>query len=482
MQSGFSTGTPGSQLFAGLVLIDEDFEPQPYLAKRWEVSDDGLAYRFHLVEDATFHDGEAITAEDIAYSLNVVKNNHPFGPAMFGNVASVDTPDAHTAVIRLSKPTPGLMLSLQPLLMPVLPKHVYDDGQNIATHPRNMQDLVGSGPFKLVENDPSRHIVVERNDDFFIDGKPYLDKIVFRLVKDPLTRSLLLKKGELDLAGLSGLRPREVERLEENEDIEVTTKGYGAIGFIHYLEMNLREPPFDDVRVRRAISYAIDVEFIADVLFQGRAEVGTGPLHTGNPFYSDDVRTYPADLEKARTLLDEAGYPANEDGVRFSMTVDVPTWAKQTHDPIAEYLRPQLAKVGIEVSLREAPDFGTWSSRISNFDYEATLNGSFNYPDPTIGVHRHFLCSNIRNVIWSNTQGYCDEQVDEILKAAAVEMDEEKRRQLYTRLQQKVTEDAVFVYMPQEYTTTVYRDRVENPPLSAFGPMAPWHDIYLSGS
>lgn len=480
VQSGFATGTPGSQLFAGLLLIDRNFEPQPYLAESWKISDDGLKYTFHLVEDATFHDGEPITAEDIAYSLDVVKNNHPFGPAMFGNVEAVGTPDDHTAVIQLEKPTPGLMLSLQPLLMPVLPKHVYDDGQDISTHPRNMQNVVGSGPFELVENDPSRRIVMERNGDFFLDGKPYLDKIVFRLVKDPLTRSLLLKKGQLDLAGFSGLRPREVARLEENESINVTTEGYDAIGFIHYLEMNLREPPFDDTRVRRAIAHAIDVEFIADVLFQGRAEVGTGPLHTGNPFYTDDVRTYPVDLEKARALLDEAGYPPGEDGTRFTVTVDVPTWAQQTHNPIAEYLRPQLEKVGIQVELRRAPDFSTWSTRVSSFDYEATINGSFNYPDPTIGVHRHFLCSNIRNVIWSNTQGYCNEEVDEILKAAAVEMDREKRQELYTRLQQKITEDAVFVYLPQEYTTTVFRERVENPPLSAFGPMAPWHRIHLS--
>ena len=398
---------------------------------------------------------------------------------MFGNVDRVDTPDSLTAIIQLNKPVPGLLLSLQPLLMPILPKHVFDDGQDVKKHPRNMDNVVGSGPFKVVESDPSQQLVLARNESFFIKDRPLLDGITYQVVKDPLTRLLMLEKGELDYAGFSGMRPKDVERLEKNPGLTVTTDGYEAIGYIHYLELNLRDKPFSDYNVRKALAHAIDSRFIARVLFGGRAEVGTGPLHTGNPFYSADVPAYPADMKKAAALLDEAGYPL-KNGERFGFTLEVGSWAPQTHDPIAEYLRAQLAKLGIKVELRRAPDFGTWVSRVSSFDYQATINGSFNYPDPVIGVHRHFSCANIRNVIWANTQGYCNKDVDAMLEQAAVETDMAKRQALYADLQKAVVGDLVFIYLPQEYTTTAYGAKVHDLPNSAFGPLAPMIDTNLS--
>ncbi|MFD2857814.1 hypothetical protein ACFSZS_28020 [Seohaeicola zhoushanensis] len=116
---------------------------------------------------------------------------------------------------------------------------------------------------------------------------------------------------------------------------------------------------------------------------------------------------------------------------------------------------------------------------MSSWDYEATMNGSFNYPDPTIGVHRHFDCDNIKNVIWSNTQGYCNPEVDTLLGAAAVETDMAKRKALYADIQRKVQEDLVFIYMPQDYSATVYSDGVANLPDSPFGALSPFYDVYL---
>lgn len=479
VQSGAATGVPGSQIFAGLVTINSDYSAKPYLAKSWEVSDDHLSYTFHLVDGARFHDGKPITSADVAFSLDVVKNNHPFGKAMFGNVTAVETPDPLTAVIRLSKPTPGLLLSLQPLLMPILPKHIYDDGQNIKTHPRNMENVVGSGPFKVEENVPGQRLVLVRNDDFFIKGRPYLDKIVFPVIKDNLSRILMMEKGDIDYMGFSGIRSSDVGRLEKAKNLTVTQEGYGAVGYIHYFEMNLRNKPFSDHKVREALAHAIDAGFIAKVLFAGQTKVGTGPLHTGNPFYSADVPHYKPDMKLAAKMLDEAGYPLNDKGERFSFTLDVPNWGTQAHVPEAEYIQATLRKLGIKVELRRAPDFGTWVKRISSFDYDATMNGSFNYPDPVIGVHRHFDCDNIRNVIWANTEGYCSKEMDQLLDAAAVETDLAKRKELYAKVQKKAMEDLVFIYMPQDFTATVYNNRVGNPPAGAFGPLAPWDEVYL---
>jgi len=146
---------------------------------------------------------------------------------------------------------------------------------------------------------------------------------------------------------------------------------------------------------------------------------------------------------------------------------------------MAEYTQAQLAKLNIEVTLRQAPDFGTWVQRIAAWDYSATVNGSFNYPDPTIGVHRHFDCDNIKNVIWSNTQGYCDPEVNALLDKALVETDFETRKAIYVDLQRKIQEDLVFIYMPQDFSTTVYSTDVAGLPDSPFGALFPLFDVYL---
>jgi len=479
VQSGAATGGPGSQLFAGLVLVGKNYEIQPYLAKSWEVSEDQLTVTFHLVEGARFHDGRPITGEDVKFSFETVTANHPFGAAMFSNIQEITVPEPNKVQLKLSKPVPGLLLSLQPLLMPIIPKHILDDGQEMKTHPRNMENVVGSGPFKLESNNPAERLTLVRNEDFFLTDRPYLDRLVYQQVRDPLTRVLMMEKGEIDYAAFSGIRPNDAERLEKVEGLTITTEGYEAIGYIHYLELNLRRDQFAKLEVRQALSHAIDTDFVARILFGGRTTSGTGPLHTGNPYYTADVTTYAPNMDKAVELLDAAGYPVGSDGKRFGFVLDIPSWATQAHMPMAEYIRAQLAKLNIEVELRRAPDFGTWVKRISSWEYDATMNGSFNYPDPTIGVHRHFKCDNIRNVIWSNTQGYCDPGVDALLDKAAIETDQAVRAQLYVDLQKKISKDIVKIYMPQDFSATVFNERVMNLPNTPFGALAPLHEVYL---
>ena len=149
VQSGTATGIPGTQLFAAPLRYDEGWNPQPYLAESWSVSDDGLAVTLNLVKGATFHDGQPITSEDVAFSVETVKANHPF-KSMFAPVEEVQTPDAHTAILKLSEPHPALMLAMSSQLLSIIPKHIYGDGQDPKSHPRNSENVVGSGPFKLV--------------------------------------------------------------------------------------------------------------------------------------------------------------------------------------------------------------------------------------------------------------------------------------------------------------------------------------------
>ena len=186
VQSGTATGAPGAQLFAAPLRYDEDWNPQPYLAESWEVAEDGLSVTLNLVKNALFHDGEPITSADVAFSVKTIQENHPF-KTMFAPVTEVQTPDDHTAILKLSKPHPALMLAMSSQLMPIIPEHVYGDGQDPKAHPQNSDNVVGSGPFKLVEFKRDEHIILERFDDFFIEDRPYLDKIVMRIIKDPVS-------------------------------------------------------------------------------------------------------------------------------------------------------------------------------------------------------------------------------------------------------------------------------------------------------
>ena len=459
IQSGAAVMIAASQMFVSLVEFDKNWKPVPYLAQSWEISDDGLNYTFHLVEGTTFHDGKPVTSRDVAFSIDVVKNNHPFGRSMFGPVSAVETPDDYTVVIKLSRPQPALMLSLSPVLCPILPKHVYGDGQDIRKHPANTAPI-GSGPFKMVEFKPGESFTLERFDKYLRPGRPYLDRYIGVKIQDPTAVEAAFKNQTVHMGGFNGgLRLTNIVKLKKVKHIDVITTGYEAIGAFAYLELNLRKKPFDDPRVRKAIAHAIDMKFILEKLQRGLAKRATGPiLPESNPYYSSAVTMYDYDLEKAKKLLDEAGYPM-KDGKRFTATLD---WLPGVYDDnqvIAEYLKPQLKKVGIDIVLRRPSGFGPWIKMVASWQFEMTLDVVFSYPDPIIGVHRLFHSNNIKHIPWSNTGGYTNPEVDKLLDQAAVENDKEKRKALYSEFQKLISEDLPIVFLHQPaYHTVMHKD------------------------
>jgi len=478
IQSGVATMVPGAQIFAGLIRLDDKFQPVPYLAKSWEASSDGLTWTFRLVNNATFHDGKPITSEDVAFSLETVKKNHPFGVAMFGAVDRVETPDPHTAVFKLNKPTPALLPSLSPVLMSIIPKHVYSSPEPIRTHPANSKPI-GSGPFKFADYKPGEYLILDRYEKFFIPERPYLDRLIFNIMKDPTSVIIALERQKAHYSGYAGISLRDIDRLEKLDHIKVTRKGYEAIGPLSWLAFNVRNKPLDDVRVRQAISYSIDRKFINQKLHIGRSVPATGPLHHGSPFYFGDVEKYDLNLDKANKLLDQAGYPKMDKGIRFSLMMDYEPTNPEIHKNIAEYFREALQPVGIDVKLRTSPDFPTWTRRISNWDFELTIDTVFNYPDPVIGIHRTYICSNIKKgVMWSNTQGYCNPKVDEVLEKASIEKDIAKRKALYAEFQKIVTQELPVAWTFEVPFHTLYHRDLENPPLTVWGAMAPFDEVY----
>ncbi|MCP4070386.1 MAG: ABC transporter substrate-binding protein [Hyphomicrobiales bacterium] len=474
VQSGIVTGYPGAQLFASPLRYDEDWTPKPYLAKSWSVSDDGLKVTLNLVENATFHDGHPITSSDVKFSVKVIQENHPF-KSMFAPVKSVDTPDDHTAILNLSRPHPALMLAMSGQLMSIIPEHIYGDGQNPKTHPRNNKDVVGSGPFKLVEFKNGEHIILERYDGFFIEGRPYLDKIVMRIISDPAARAIAYENGEVHMGAFESL-PRIINRLKKVKGLTVTPDGYGAIGPLDWLAINTTKGPLKDKRVRQAIAYAVDKKFILKAIMQGTAvEANTG-IHPDSPFYEADVETYALDLDKANALLDEAGFAKGGDGMRFGVTIDF-GWPGVK--PQVEYVKGALKKIGINVTVRASADFPTWAKRMGTMDFDLSWDTVFNWGDPAIGVHRTYLTSNIAKGVWSNTQGYSNARVDELLDMAARENDPAKRKALYSEFQKIVADEVPLYFTNALPYHTVYSDKVGNPPLGIWGTSTPIDMTYL---
>ena len=473
VQSGTATAVPSTQIFASLLRYDNGWEPQPYLAKSWETSADGLTVTFKLVDNATFHDGKPVTSEDVAFSIMTIKENHPF-KSMFAPVEAVETPDAHTAVFKLSKPHPALMLALSPALAPILPKHVYGDGQDPKSHPANSAP-VGSGPFILTEFTPGEAVVMKKNPNFFLEGRPKLDEIIVRIVKDPSALLIAMENGDADLYPFMA-GSQEIRRLEKVDGLTITAEGYAGVGPINWLAFNTQSDKLKDVRVRQAIAYAVDRDFITKALHRGVSQVQRGPIIESSPFFDASIAPYNVDLDKAKALMAEAGFA---DGM--SLTIDYIPGPKEQQQSVAEYMKSQLKKIGIELEVRAAPDFPTWAGRVGGHDFELSMDVVFNWGDPVIGVHRTYLCDNIRKgVIWSNTQQYCNPRVDELLNAAAVELDQAKRAALYGEFQQIIGQDVPIYFINALPYHTAYKSGLQDVPTGIWGTMHPMDNVSWS--
>jgi peptide/nickel transport system substrate-binding protein len=477
IQSGLATAFPGTQIFAGLLRFDNEWNPHPYLAEKWEIAKDGLSVKLDLVKNAVFHDGKPITSEDVAFSIMTVKALHPFKP-MLAPVTRVDTPDPHTVIIHLKKPHPTILLAMSPALLPILPKHVYGSVEKVKGHPANMKPI-GSGPFKLEAFVPGKEIRLVKNKDFFIKDRPYLERLTIKIVRNTLEEGLGMETGDIQMM-VSFQDLNELNHLRRLDNLVVVKNAFKGIGPIYWMAFNLREKPFNDVRVRKAMAYAIDRKFIVDTLFKGETTVETGPISSSNPFYSSDVNLYNRDFEKANRLLDEAGYPRDAMGKRFSFSLTYIPEKAGNNRKVTEYMaRIFLKNLGVEAIIDHPENLKDWMQKVSNWDFHMTMDDVFNWGDPVIGVHRTYETSNIRKgVIWSNTQGYSNPEVDALLEKAGSELDFKKRYALYRKFQ-KIINDELPVYPLFQPLFSIAHDKnLDGINQSIWGIMTPLDTVY----
>lgn len=477
VQSGIATAMPSTQLFASPLRFDANWKPQPYLAESWQLAEDGKSLTLNLRKNAVFHDGKPVTSADVAFSIMAVKANHPF-QTMLAPVEQVDTPDPHTAIIRMSQPHPAILLAMSPALAPILPKHVYGDGADLKTHARNTTNVVGSGPFKLTEFRAGQRVVMERFEQFFLPGKPYLDRVIINIVPDTASLVLGLERGDIQMLPYAALST-DLKRLSSNPNVNVTNKGFEGIGALNWLAINTAKKPLDDVRVRKAIAHVIDKNFITKALMGGFATPADGPIVASSPFATDDLVRYPVDLKKAAALLDEAGLKAGAGGERFKLTIDYLPGTDEQQKNVAEYVRAQLKKVGVTAEVRASADFPAWAKRLASHDFDLSMDTVFNWGDPVIGVHRTYLSTNIKPIIWTNTQSYKNPQVDELLNTAGGLLDETRRKAYYATFQKIVTDELPIIFINNSPYHTVTRKNVANVPTTIWGPASPYDEVYL---
>ena len=476
VQSGIATAGPSTQLFASPLRYDDKWNPQPYLAESWKLADDGKSLTLNLRRNAVFHDGKPVTSADVAFTVMAIKANHPF-QTMMGPVEKVDTPDAYTAVIRMGTPHPAILLAMSPALCPILPKHVYGDGTDLKVHPKNGEGLVGSGPFRLAEFKPSQRIVMEKFDRFFLPGKPYLDKVIISVAPDTSTQMLAFERGDAQMFPFISV-PTDLKRVQGNANATLTNRGYEGIGPINWLAYNTAKKPLSDVRVRKAIALALDKNFITKALMGGFATACDGPIVASSPFAVPDLVRYPLDLKQSAELLDAAGLPLNG-AERFKLTIDYLPGVDDQQKNVAEYVRAQLKKVGVTVEVRASADFPAWAKKMATHDFDLSMDQVYNWGDPVIGVHRTYLSTNIKPIVWTNTQSYSNPKVDELLNTAGGLLDATKRKAYYATFQKIVTDEIPIDFISLIPFHTAASNKVMNVPMTIWGPLSPLDEVWL---
>jgi peptide/nickel transport system substrate-binding protein len=400
-----------------LVKLDRTGRLVPWLAERWEVADN-LTYTFFLKRGVRFHNDRALTAGDVKFVLERAANpetNHPHG-ARYRNVAGIRIVDDHTVTVSLTRPDASFLLTLARQGSVIYPEEAVG---SLKTAP------IGTGPFVFGDWLRGDRIVLTRNAAYHVRGLPRLARVTYRFIVDPNAAMAALKAGDVDVSGF-GLGPEHVTGFQSDPRFQVVV---GETTNDVTFAMNNSRRPFTDVRVRRALTQAIDKDEVLKGAMFGFGRVLGSNVDPLNPYFVDLSKAMPHDPVRARALLAEAGYPAGFDAVlkvspQYYYTVRA-----------AEILAAQLAKVGVRVRIEQI-EWGQWLSRVwKEADYDLTIIGHAepwdigNYANP--GYYFR----------------YDSPKFQALFRESEVTPDGPARRSLYGKLQQLLVEDAPAVWL-----------------------------------
>ncbi|KQP47715.1 ABC transporter substrate-binding protein [Pseudorhodoferax sp. Leaf274] len=461
--------TVSSKVLEGLLEYSHDLTPRPQLATSWTVSPDGLEYLFKLREGVKWHDGKPFVAADAAFSILLSKRYHPRGTATFANLAAAEAVDARTLRLKLSKPAPYLLLALSAGETPILPSHRYD-AETAVQNPLNAAPI-GTGPFRFKQWERGSHIIYERNPDYWQPGKPKVQQLVFRIIPDIAARLNGFQNKSIDLGESSPIPLSEVPKLGAYPHLATSTVGYEDNATITMLEFNLERPVFQKPEVRQAIAHAISREQIRNIAFYGYAVPTVAPVSKSSfpRFHLDVADPYPYDVEKANRLLDAAGYPRKGSAHRFELTIHANPFG-EGFKRTAHYVRSALARVGINVIVREQDPGSYVRSVYTDREFDFTVSGVSTMFDPTVGLQRIYWSKSFNTKVpWSNANKYQNPEVDRLLEAAAIETDAARRADLFKQFQAIVVKEIPSIALVQTQNVTVYNKRVDGFNLTAAG-------------
>jgi len=416
-------------IFSELLEVDENFDFKPNLASAWTM-EDPTTWRFELVDNAVFHNGEPFTAADVAYTVQRMKS-HPLG-AYLQFFKSVDVVDKHTARIRLTKPY-GPMEATMASVVCITNEKAIKSGD-----PK--QNPIGTGPYKLDEWVKGSQVTLSAWDKYFKSDRPYLDKVTFRSVGDDTVRLAGLQTGQFDW--IQSVPPQQSTTLQSSTSIAHTRAG----AYLPYLTLlNTTAPPFNDRKVRQAVNWAIDRSEIVKLAFFGTAVEATEPVSPPNPFYSgvDPYKGGP-DFDKAKSLMSQAGV-SNVD-VTILVQQEVPVYTA-----IAQVLQSQLAKIGIKLHIETAAS-SEYFSRMAAQDYGLAMTYFSASLDPAL---TYYLLGYSTSAF--NLSAYKSPRLDDALEDFTFEADQKVRMQVYPSLVNAFAEESPFIFLAnqeQQYWTS----------------------------
>ena len=405
-------------LLESLLKVDRNGKVVPMLAKSYTISKDGKEYSFILHKGIQFHDGKPCTAEDVKYSLERILEPKTAAPykMYYENIESIQVVDPVTVIFRLKKADSMFLFNMARGDAVIVPRYAADQLKSTP---------IGTGPFKLVEWKRGDSVVMAKNADYYIKGRPYLDKVIFKFIPDPSSQLAALKAGDVDVIAYD-MAPENVVALEKDGRFKVL-KGHTTTDVI--LAMNHSKKPFSDPKVRQAITQAIDRKAVIQGAMSGFGTPIGSHMDPTNPYFVDLSGLYPYNPEKARQLLTEAGYPKG-----FEAVLKLPepyVYARRSGEVIAD----QLSKVGIKLTL-EVIQMGQWVDRVfKNADYDLTVMGHAEPFDIEIYGKANYYFR------------YNNPKFQEMLKKAEGEMDEQARKKIYADLQKLIADDFVNVYL-----------------------------------
>lgn len=459
-------------LYNGLLALNAEGEPEPDLATALpEIEEDGAVYRFTLPEDVQWHDGQPLTSEDVKFTFEEIllqfhaRTSASVEPAL----ESIETPDERTVVFRFNGPYAPFLQQLDVTEAPILPKHIYE-GSDPNTNPANVAP-VGSGPFKFESFTQGSEITYTRNDNYFKDDLPYLDRIVMRIITDETARVAALERGEVDW--IPGVPGPSLEGLQASGDIETAETSWnpGGANCIMTISLNLDLPMFGDPDVRRAIAHGLDKEqFVNQVLFgQGRA--ATAPISSGIPWaHGTDVDLPQYDPQLAEQLLEDAGWLEQADGPRVAEGVaEVADGTELSFDFLhfpqfskyGELVRQQLGDIGIDVTQRPLDPAAFRETVFAQDDFDSNIISYCNSTDPEIGVRRMYHSSQIGDVPFTNSSHYSNPRVDSLFDQAGKEIALDERGSLYREIQQVLAEDLPYIWVVETLAVRAYAARCD---------------------